>query len=118
MTIEDHSSCSYKKLNKSNLVVDKGTRISKKNITFEDNYWKISGSHDGYLKKFKTVHEREIEFYPEQMKFVGFDKLLRKETQKDIKFDFAVTKYVWIRCTACLVFGKHVIDNAFFVLLR
>jgi uncharacterized heparinase superfamily protein len=87
LTIEDHSSCSYKKLNKSNLVVDKGTRISKKNIVFEDNYWKISGSHDGYLKKFKTVHEREIEFYPEQMKFVGFDKLLRKETQKDIKFD-------------------------------
>jgi len=87
LTIEDHSSCSYKKLNKSNLVVDKGIRISKKNITFEDNYWKISGSHDGYLKKFKTVHEREIEFYPEQMKFVGFDKLLRKETQKDIKFD-------------------------------
>ena len=87
LTIEDHSSCSYKKLNKSNLVVDKGTRISKKNIAFEDNYWKISGSHDGYLKKFKTVHEREIEFYPKQMKFVGFDKLLRKETQKDIKFD-------------------------------
>ena len=87
LTIEDHSSCSYKKLNKSNLVVDKGIRISKKNIAFEDNYWKISGSHDGYLKKFKTVHEREIEFYPEQMKFVGFDKLLRKETQKDIKFD-------------------------------
>ena len=87
LTIEDHSSCSYKKLNKSNLVVDKGIRISKKNIAFEDNYWKISGSHDGYLKKFKTVHEREIEFYPEQMKFVGFDKLLRKETQQDIKFD-------------------------------
>ena len=87
LTIEDHSSCSYKKLNKSNLVVDKGIRVSKKNIAFEDNYWKISGSHDGYLKKFKTVHEREIEFYPEQMKFVGFDKLLRKETQKDIKFD-------------------------------
>ena len=87
LTIEDHSSCSYKKLNKSNLVVDKGIRISKKNIAFEDNYWKISGSHDGYLKKFKTVHEREIEFYPKQMKFVGFDKLLRKETQKDIKFD-------------------------------
>ena len=25
------------------------------------------------LKKFKTIHEREIEFYPEQMKFIGFD---------------------------------------------
>jgi uncharacterized heparinase superfamily protein len=87
LTIEDHSSCNYKKFNKSDLIVEKGIHISKKNIIFENNYWKISGSHDGYLKKFKSVHEREIEFYPEQMKFVGFDKLLRKETHKDIKFD-------------------------------
>ena len=49
---------------------------------FEDNYWKISASHDGYLKKFQTIHEREIEFYPEQMKFIGYDKLLRKDNQK------------------------------------
>ncbi|MDA8866992.1 heparinase II/III-family protein [Candidatus Pelagibacter sp.] len=87
LSIEDHSSCNYRKLNKSDLVVDKGTRITKKNIVFEDNYWKISGSHDGYLKKFQTIHSREIEFYPEQMKFIGFDKLLRKDKSRDIKFD-------------------------------
>ena len=56
-------------------------------MVFEDNYWKISGSHDGYLKKFKTIHEREIEFYPEQTKFIGFDKLLRKDNSREIKFD-------------------------------
>jgi uncharacterized heparinase superfamily protein len=82
LSIEDHSSCNYKKLDKSNLIVNKGIRIIKKNIVFEDNYWKISGSHDGYLKKFQTIHEREIEFYPEQMKFIGFDKLLRKDDSK------------------------------------
>jgi uncharacterized heparinase superfamily protein len=69
------------------LIVDKGIRIIKKNLVFEDNYWKISGSHDGYQKKFQTIHEREIEFYPEQMKFIGFDKLLRKDNSEDIKFD-------------------------------
>jgi uncharacterized heparinase superfamily protein len=87
LSIEDHSSCNYKKLNKSNLIVDKGTHITKKSIVFEDDYWKILGSHDGYLKKFKIIHEREIEFYPDQMKFIGFDKLLRKEKLEDIKFD-------------------------------
>ena len=87
LSIEDHSSCDYKKLDKFNLVVEKGIRINNKNIIFEDNYWKISGSHDGYLKKFKTIHERQIEFYPEQMKFIGFDKLLKKDKSKDIKFD-------------------------------
>jgi uncharacterized heparinase superfamily protein len=87
LSIEDHSSCDFKKIDRLNLVVDKGVRIIKKNIVFEDNYWKISGSHDGYLKKFKTIHEREVEFYPEQMKFIGFDKLHRKNNSKDIKFD-------------------------------
>ena len=87
LSIEDHSSCDYRKLSNSNLVVKKGLRIIKKNVVIEDNYWKISGSHDGYLKRFKTIHEREIEFYPEQMKFIGFDKLLRKDKLKDIKFD-------------------------------
>jgi len=87
LSIEDHSSCDYKKLDKFNLIVKKGVRVIKKNTIFEKNYWKISGSHDGYIKKFKTIHEREIEFYPEQMKFVGFDKLQRKNNFKDIKFD-------------------------------
>jgi uncharacterized heparinase superfamily protein len=87
LSIEDHSSCNYRKLNKSNLIVDKGIHIIKKNLVFESNYWKISGSHDGYLKKFQTIHEREIEFYPEQTKFIGLDKLLRKDNSEEIKFD-------------------------------
>ena len=87
LSIEDYSSCDFKKFGKSNLIVDKGVHIIKKNVVFESNYWKISGSHDGYLKKFNTIHEREIEFYPEQMKFIGFDKLLMKDNSQNIKFD-------------------------------
>ena len=87
LSIEDHSSCDYRKLDKSNLIVDKSIHIIKKNLVFEDNYWKISGAHNGYLKKFQTIHEREIEFYPEQIKFIGFDKLLRKDNSREIKFD-------------------------------
>ena len=87
LSIEDFSSCDFRKFGKSNLIIDKGVRIIKKNIVFESNYWKISGSHDGYLKKFNTIHERDIEFYPEQMKFIGFDKLLMKDKSQNIKFD-------------------------------
>ena len=86
LTIEDYSSCDFIKKN-ANLIIDKGLKVSKKNIIFEKNYWKISGIHDGYLNKFETIYEREIEFYPEEMKFVGYDKLLRKAPTKKIKFD-------------------------------
>jgi uncharacterized heparinase superfamily protein len=87
LIIEDHSSCSFKKVDKSHSIVKQGLKITKKNIVFEDNYWKISAAHDGYLKNFGSIHEREVEFYPEQMKFVGFDKILRKNTTNNIKFD-------------------------------
>ena len=87
LIIEDHSSCNFIMVDESNLVVDQGLKITKKNIVFEDNYWKISASHNGYLKKFGSIHEREIEFYPEQTKFIGFDKILRKDINRNNKFD-------------------------------
>ena len=67
--------------------MERGLKISKKNIVFEENYWKISATHDGYYKKFNLNHEREIEFYPEQGKFIGFDRILRKKINKNVKFD-------------------------------
>jgi uncharacterized heparinase superfamily protein len=87
LIIEDYSSCYFVKNQRSEYLIKQGLKVSKKNIVFEDNYWKISASHDGYYKKFKLIHEREIEFYPEQEKFIGFDKILKKNTTKNIKFD-------------------------------
>ena len=87
LIVEDHSSCSFKKIEKFNFTISEGLKIIKKNIIQEENYWKISAAHDGYLKKFGLIHEREIEFYPEQKKFVGFDKISNKSLSKNTKFD-------------------------------
>ena len=87
LIIEDYSSCSFKSGEISGYVIDQGLKIINKNVIFEDNYWKISASHDGYLKKFGSIHNREIEFYPEQTKFVGTDKIIRKNKDKNVKFD-------------------------------
>ena len=87
LVIEDYSSCSFKKLKSLGYLVDQGLKIMNKNIVFEDNYWKISASHDGYLKKFNSIHNREIEFYPEQTKFIGTDKIVTKNKDKSVKFD-------------------------------
>ena len=87
LIIEDHSSCNFLKNEKSEYQIKQGLKVSKKDIIFEDNYWKISAAHDGYYKRFNIIHEREIEFYPEQEKFIGFDKILKKDITKNIKFD-------------------------------
>ena len=85
LIIDDNSSCKFTKINNSWLI-KKGLKIIKKNIVFEKNYWKINASHDGYLKKYNSIHEREIEFYPEKMTFIGTDKIIKKKNN-NYKFD-------------------------------
>ena len=87
LIIDDNSSCQYKKINNKDYLINNNFRILKKSIIFEKNYWKINAAHDGYQKKYDTIHEREIEFYPEQLKFVGIDKILNKKNNFNIKFE-------------------------------
>ena len=86
LVIDDNSSCKFIK-NKKDYLLRNSLKILTKNIIFEKNYWKISSSHDGYNKRYKTIHERDIEYYPEQSKFVGTDKILIKKSNSNIKFD-------------------------------
>jgi len=86
LVIDDNSSCKFTK-NRNSILVKNGLKIIKKNTIFEKNYWKINASHDGYLKKYNSIHEREIEFYPDQMTFVGTDKIIKKKINHNYKFD-------------------------------
>jgi uncharacterized heparinase superfamily protein len=85
LVLDDASSCKFSKDLYSK--VSHGVKIIKKNIIFEKNYWKINAAHDGYLKQYGIIHDREIEFYPEQMKFIGYDKLVTKKMIKNLKFE-------------------------------
>ena len=86
LVIDNNSSCKFIK-NKRNYLINEGLKILKKNIVFEKNYWKISASHNGYNKRYNAIHERDIEYYPEQFKFIGTDKILIKKSNFNLKFD-------------------------------
>jgi len=86
LVIDDSSSCKFKK-NKKDYLLKDSLKILNKNIIYEKNYWKISSSHDGYSKRYNTIHERDIEYYPEQSKFIGTDKIIIKNSNSNIKFD-------------------------------
>jgi uncharacterized heparinase superfamily protein len=87
LILDDNSSCSFTKENSWISKVSRGLKITKKNIVFEKNYWKISAAHDGYFKKYGAIHDRKIEFYPEQTKFIGYDKIISKNKIKNLKFE-------------------------------
>ena len=86
LIIDDNSSCEFTKIN-NHFFIKKGLKILNSESIFEKNYWKIKASHDGYLKKYYSIHEREIEFFPEQMIFVGTDKIIKKKNNHNYKFD-------------------------------
>ena len=86
LTIDDNSSCSFKKVFGS-FVIKKGLKIINKTSVFKKDYWKINASHDGYLKKYHSIHDRQIEFYPETMTFIGLDKIIKTKSNHNYKFD-------------------------------
>ena len=87
LILDDRSSCKFTKTKNENSKISQGLKILKKNIVFEKNYWKINAAHDGYLKQYGIIHEREIEFYPEKLKFVGLDKIISRNNIKNLKFE-------------------------------
>jgi uncharacterized heparinase superfamily protein len=89
LVLDDNSSCKFTKDKDLDLgsKISQGLKVMNKNIVFEKNYWKISAEHDGYLKQYNIIHKRELEFYPEQNKFVGHDKIISKKEIKNLKFE-------------------------------
>ena len=86
LTIDDNSSCKFD-LKNHNYEIKNNLNIIKKSIVFEKNYWKINSSHDGFLKKFNLIFEREIEYFPEKFTLVGNDKIIGKKNLLNLKFN-------------------------------
>ena len=87
LIIDDNSSCKFIKNSNSEFEIKDGLNINKKSIKVEGDEWKIIASHDGYLKKYDLIYEREIKFFPKISKLSGIETLESKKIIPNIKFD-------------------------------
>jgi len=87
LVVDDSSSCSFKKVKNGKFEIMNDLKVIKKNIIFEKKYWKINAAHDGFLKKYNLIFDREVEFYPENFKLIGKDKIMGKKNLPNLKFD-------------------------------
>ena len=87
LIIDNSSSCKLIKIGNKSSIIEKGLKILNKSSIFEKNYWNIIASHNGYLKKYGIIHERKIEFFPENNKFIGTDTLIKKKNYKNTNFE-------------------------------
>ena len=86
LILNNKSSSTFKKENEKT-ILENGSKLIAKNIVFEKNFWSIKGSHNGYLKKYGTIHERTLEFFPDSDKILGKDKLIKKKNFLPAKFE-------------------------------
>jgi len=87
MVLDNSSVCNFTKTKNGSNIVIKGFKVFNKNIIYKNNFWSIKGSHDGYLSKYGIIHERTLEFYPEENKIIGKDKLIKKNNFKSSNFE-------------------------------
>ena len=87
LIVDDNSSCKFIKNSISKFEIKDGLKTLRKSVNFEKDKWKVVASHDGYLKKYNLIYEREIQFFPKINKLVGIDRLKSKELIPNIKFD-------------------------------
>ena len=87
LIIDNQSSCKLRKQGNKHSKIEQGLKIIRKSIVFEKNYWSIASAHDGYIKQYGVIHDRQIEFFPENNKFIGNDKLIKKKNFKSSNFE-------------------------------
>ena len=87
LVLNNNSVSHIKKDKKYNYKIQNSFKVFNKKIISEKNYWNIKCSHDGYLKKYGVIHQRELIFYPEINKLVGKDSLLKKKKFKTTNFE-------------------------------
>ena len=79
LIIDNQSSCKLRKQGNKHSIVENGLKITNKSVIYQKNYWSVRAAHDGYSKQYGIIHDRQIEFFPENNKFIGIDKLIKKK---------------------------------------
>jgi len=69
------------------MLVSRNFKVFNKEVKYEKNFWQIKASHDAYSKSNGVIHEREIQYFPENYKLSGCDKLTKTKNFKSCNFE-------------------------------
>ena len=87
LILDNSSVCSFKKNSKGPSVVSRGFKTFDNQVTYDNNYWNIKCSHDGYLSRYGVIHQRSLEFYSDKNIILGKEKLIKKKNFKVTNFE-------------------------------
>ena len=108
LNINNTSSSRFTKKKYGKYYVEKNFKILSKNISSDSNFWKITASHDAYLKEFGIIHEREIEYLINKEIFNGKDQIIVKKSLKPLTYELRFHLMPYSKVTKTLD-GKNIL---------
>ena len=108
LNINNTSSSRFTKKKYGKYYVEKNFKILSKNISSDGNFWKITASHDAYLKEFGIIHEREIEYLINKEIFNGKDQIIVKKSLKPLTYELRFHLMPYSKVTKTLD-GKNIL---------
>ena len=91
LCIDNRSSCNFKKLINGHSILDAGLKVYKKETVLNDDNWQISAYHDGYLKRYGVIYQRNIFFDLNKQEYVGIEKLKLKKNFQEVNYDTKIS---------------------------
>ena len=87
LILNNTSALRFERNKYGHMLVSKNFKILNKEIKSEKNLWLIKASHDAYSKSVGIVHERQIQYYHDNFKIEGYDKLIKLKNFKSSNFE-------------------------------
>ena len=87
LNVENFSSVNFLKQSSGINEINSSLKIFDKKIVNRNNYWSFEASHNGYNKKFGITHHRKVEFFHDNFKISGLDKIMKKKNFKKSNFE-------------------------------
>ena len=87
LCVDNRSSCNFRKLINGHSILDTGLKVYKKETVLNDDSWQISAQHDGYLKRYGVIYQRNIFFDLNKQEYIGTEKLKLKKNFQEVDYD-------------------------------
>ena len=111
LILNNSSSVRFQRDKYGHMLVNKSFKVFNKDIKFEKNFWFIKASHDAYSKSNGVIHERQLQYFHENCKLVGCDKLIKTKNFKSSNFELRFHLLPEIKLTKLLNNESILIEN-------
>ncbi len=111
LILNNTSSVGFEKDKHGYMLASKNFKILSKEIKSEKNYWSIKASHDAYSKSNGLIHERQIQYFVNEYRLKGHDKLIKIKKFKKSNFEIRFHLRPEINLTKLLNNDTILIEN-------